>query len=132
MTCNECAKYGEVVDSAEHKNKSPKKAQQKSVSFNVVSDELVEDFADKIRRKREKKGLRQEELAQKINEPSSLIHRIEIGKIEPSLVVARKLERFLGMTLVHKSSSENFEAQKTPGSDELTLGDLVVIKKKKK
>ncbi len=139
VTCNNCAKCGELVSTINPyspKRKDPvvvvKHEKKKSVDFGVGSEELVEGFKDIIRKKREKKKLKQEDLAKLINEPASMIHRIEIGKMDPSLDVARKLQRILDVQLLHKSSSEDIQKFNGKGSEEITLGDLVVIKKKKK
>jgi uncharacterized protein (TIGR00270 family) len=79
-----------------------------------------------------RRGLKQEDLAKIINEPTSLIHRLEIGRFEPSPEVVKKLEHALGVKLLHKSEDMGLPAQKGKEDGEVTLGDLVVIKKKEK
>lgn len=133
VTCEDCARFGEVVgfvSSREKKKPAVRAEVSEGVSFDVGGDDLVDDYPGIIRDKREKMGLKQEDLAKLINEPSSLIHRLETGRMEPDPEVASKLQKALGVKLLCKSGSEVVQPEKPTGSDELTLGDLVVIKKK--
>jgi putative transcription factor len=140
VTCEACARYGEVVGSANSvEKKKPSAAAQEVSEKREVADfavggleELVENYAEVIRNKRMRRGLKQEELAKLINEPTSLVHRLEIGRFEPSPDVARKLQHALGVKLLHKSEEVGLPAQKEKDSGEVTLGDMVVIKKKEK
>ncbi len=79
---------------------SSKGSESKSGSgFYEEMGELVEDYPKRIQRAREKKDLKQDELAQKINEKSSLISKLEKGSKLPEEKVVSKLERFLGIEL---------------------------------
>lgn len=134
ITCDECSKYGEVigtVSSKEVKKTPPKVEEKEEVTFELEGEGLVDNYSELIRKTREKKGVKQEELARLINEPASLIHRIEIGKMEPSPQIARKLQKKLGVKLLEESGVMDVQAVKAKISEELTLGDLVVVKKKK-
>lgn len=139
ITCDACARYGEVVGFASGvEKKKPAAAQEVSEKKEVVdfavggSEELVENFAEVIRDKRMRRGLKQEELAKLINEPTSLIHRLENGSFEPSPTVVKKLQHALGVKLLHKSEDVGLPPQKEKDEGEVTLGDMVVIKKKEK
>ncbi|MFC2162628.1 multiprotein bridging factor aMBF1 [Candidatus Altiarchaeota archaeon] len=132
--CGNCASHGEVIGKVvpgqKKQDHAPRKPQE--VGFDIeTGKELVEDYQGIIKRAREKRGLRQDELARMINEPSSLIHRIESGRKPPSPKVAGKLERKLDITLL--KASEEAGDVKTGGkrTGPLTLGDMVVIKNKK-
>ena len=74
-------------------------------------DELILDpeFPSLIRNARSKKGLTHEQLGQKINEKVTLIKKIETGSIRPDEIIAKKLERFLGITLFINPNEENVE-----------------------
>jgi len=136
ITCDECSRYGEIIGTV-----SPKEAKQpsskveekeKTIAFEPEGEELVDNYPELIRRAREKIGMKQEELARLINEPASLIHRIEIGKMEPSPKIARKLQQKLGVKLLQKLGVTDIQPMKANVPEELTLGDLVVVKKKVK
>lgn len=129
--CRECSRFGEVVENVERKETfRPAAKQKKPEEFTVGLEQvLVEDYPDAIRRRREQMGLKQEELAKLINEPTSMIHRIESGRMVPSPSITLKLERKLKMKLLDKS--ENGKNDYSPSKKgEITLGDLVVIRKK--
>jgi putative transcription factor len=133
--CLKCSELGEVVKKISGKKTSKKPAgvvRKMEVDFDVDgTEELVEDYAVKIRKAREKEGLKQEELARMINEPSSLIHRIESGRIQPSPMVARKIQKKLNLRLLVPHTEANKVRPQSVDSKPLTLGDMVVVKKKR-
>ena len=61
--------------------------------------EIAEDYGMKIKEARERAGLKQTELAQKINEKQSLLRKIEHEEILPTDEVRKKIERILKITL---------------------------------
>jgi len=67
----------------------------------VPDDELVirEDYALVIRKAREAAGLTQEQLGMKVNEKSSVIGKLESGKLKPSVQLAKKLEHLMKIRL---------------------------------
>ncbi|MFH0859682.1 MAG: multiprotein bridging factor aMBF1 [Candidatus Altiarchaeota archaeon] len=132
--CDECSSYGKILGKAEgeqpkKKAKPVEKVEHAVGEFDAEDEnELKEDYDSIIRKAREGRGLKQEELAKMINEPSSLIHRIESRRIEPSPIVGRKLEKRLNVRIYKKR--EDFQVKQT-GKDavDLTLGDVVVVRK---
>ena len=91
--------------------------------------EVVENYAELVRNARG--AMKQEVLAKKINEPESLVSRIETGKVTPSEDVARKLEKTLHITLLQGLQNTIVEVPKSDDNKEITLGDIVKIKKRK-
>ena len=53
-----------------------------------------------VKKAREKQGLTQNELARKIGEKTSVISKIESGKLRPTIPLARKLEHALKIKIV--------------------------------
>ncbi|HDN82978.1 MAG TPA: TIGR00270 family protein [Candidatus Altiarchaeales archaeon] len=137
--CEECSKLGYVL--SEVKVKKIKKEQQSKqlkeepldLELNLDELELVDDFHKRIKNAREKKGLKQEELAKLINEPESLIRRIESGKYIPDERIIKKIERILdiGLLAKHDQEVEKPREEKKVKST-LTLGDVILIRKRKK
>ena len=86
---------------------------------------IASGYAKLIKEARERRGLKQEELAKKLAEKESLLQALESGKHKPSMNMARKLERMLGITLVieHEESHEKSGPKKKSGP--LTIGDLI-------
>ncbi|MGB7533206.1 MAG: multiprotein bridging factor aMBF1 [Halobacteriota archaeon] len=58
-------------------------------------DAVEEDYGRKIKEAREKAGLKQAELAQRINEKHSLLRKIENEELMPGEEIRKKIERAL-------------------------------------
>ncbi len=127
--CARCKEYGTEKPFTEVKKLTLKKKKPKTEPIEFV-EELVEDFNVIIRREREKRGWSQAELAKKIQEKESLIRKIENGEITPEPEVVEKLEKLFGIKLREKVPEVKVEMKKSSLTP--TLGDVVVIKKKKK
>jgi lambda family phage portal protein len=69
-----------------------------------------------------------ETLAAKINERTSVINKLERGDIRPDDALVKKLEKELGIVMKEKVPVIKPEAKAT-GGKELTLGDLIKMKK---
>ena len=120
--CEECAKFGKIVDtpieiSKQHYNR-----------FEEI--ELIEEgYNNKIRKARERKNLTQVELARSLAEKGSIIHNVESGRLRPDLKLAKKLEVFLGITIVVKDIIETKKTDKINFKDDnLTIGDILNMK----
>ncbi len=121
--CQDCSSYGTVVEKIKPKPKIEKKKQviKKETIFVIRSD-----YSEKIKNAREKRGLKQDELANKINEKTSLISKLETGSIEPSIRLARKLESFLKLNLVEEETMKKVQTKHE--ETVTTIGDLIKIK----
>ncbi len=133
--CRDCASLGRIISKVSTKshNKVAKSFKKQQRVEKEVIQVIVPDYAKIIRSAREKAGLKQEELAKKIAEKDSLIHAIESGKHEPPIAVARKLERALGIHLITEEEVSYKEPKKSNSkdqSDEITLGDIIKIRKR--
>jgi putative transcription factor len=135
--CVECSKHGKIVTQDEYTPKLkplgkpsahiPIMAQKKKTEIKVeITQEIIEDYTTKIRQAREKLGLTHEQLGKKINEKTSVIAKLETGKISPNNILATKLEHALKIKLLTPITEEK-TPQQTPktASRELTLGDLI-------
>ena len=127
--CNDCSKFGKVIGQVRVASKKEISKKTKSIEEQEEKIELiVENYSEIIRKKRESMNLSQKDFASKLNEKESTIHKIETGTFEPSLELAKKLEKFLGIRLIeeHQEKHENFKMSKEEG---FTLGDFIKIKK---
>lgn len=131
--CHHCAKHGKVIaeiHDAKFLQKLQKKQQQEKkplLSERAITQTIVEDFSEIIKKRREEMKLKQEELAKKLNEKESLIHKIETNQIEPTIDLARKLERFLKVKLVEQIADSNIKAERSR-AEGYTLGDFIKIR----
>ena len=89
----------------------------------------VEDFTKLIRQAREQKGWAQKDVANRLHERTSVITKVESGKMAPTISLARKLERLFKLTLLEES--ESVDLSPVPSQSSATLGDVVQIKRKK-
>src|SRR3989344_2337696 len=87
--CEECSKFGNtiVVKKIQREEKPIRKTTTEII--NIISPE----YPKLIKESREKLGLKQKDLALKLNEKESLIHKLETGSMQPTILLARKLER---------------------------------------
>jgi len=127
--CRPCTKYGKVFSSIKQRDEKTKKFSLTQPKEEKPEETVIENFSQLIRKARENSGLIQEDFAKKINEKLSILQKMEAGLFLPSLDNAKKLERMLGLKLV--VLSENKAApQETAKSGELTLGDVIKIRKR--
>ncbi|MEM1526195.1 MAG: multiprotein bridging factor aMBF1 [Ignisphaera sp.] len=95
----------------------------------VVSEklELVEDFAERIRRAREAFGWDQKALALKLKVSENIIKRIESGRLRPPNDLAKKLEEVLNIKLLVPAIEDMIES-KGKADKYVTLGEIVSIR----
>ncbi|MHA1269730.1 MAG: multiprotein bridging factor aMBF1 [Candidatus Helarchaeota archaeon] len=134
--CYKCSKFGTKIKEPpkrQYKSRSSKSSSRRIGRNKHIEElELVEDFNKIIKREREKRGWTQHELGQKINVRESLIRKIEAGR-EPTDDLRKKLEELLEinlLTVVDIGESLKYKTAPKPSGD-LTLGDVVRIKRKK-
>lgn len=138
--CVECSKHGRVIlhEEVSISQPSPTKStmhlpvimKKPPVAQVQISQEVVEDYAVKIRNAREKLGLSHEDLGKKINEKASLLRHIETGKVAPNNQLAGKLEHVLKIKLMVPIADEKATATVArKASEGLTLGDLIDMNK---
>jgi putative transcription factor len=137
--CDKCIKFGEVV---ELKN-PPKELVEKRLAITRTSryasgqlagfkgDEevVVRNYAELVRRERERMGKTQEDVAKDLAEKVSVIQKIESGSIEPELKLAKKIEQYFKLSLIRKLEVSEEDLQELSKGSSLTIGDLIKIKK---
>jgi len=141
--CYNCAQHGTKIRKSptatqirKISQSRPSKFQKKSPRKIESRDELeiVSDYAHKIREARTSRGLNQDQFAQKLNEKPSLLRRIEAGRVEPTLKLAKKIENVYNLQLLKSSNEAEINVQETKfmkKSTSTSLGDIAFIKKKK-
>ncbi|MDO8056502.1 MAG: multiprotein bridging factor aMBF1 [Candidatus Hermodarchaeota archaeon] len=145
QACSRCAELGEPV-------RRPKPAMGRSSTiprsrpvsiprptatgrpsprYRQPSRELVavENFQMLIRKAREQRGMSQKDVAGKLHERTSIIAKLESGKLTPTISLARKLEHLFKLTLLEEA--ESVDLSPAPSTGTTTLGDVVQIKRKK-
>ncbi len=130
--CAECAETGKILEepSYEHEgDREQKFERRKRQSQFDITEELVDDYAERIVKARNRMGLQRAVVAEMTNEKESFLERIEKGKARPDTGLAKKLEKELGITLLEEvSAGEGHSAPKEKGGP-VTLGDLIEVEK---
>jgi len=122
--CEDCAKkYGKILEEKSRKIKVIKDKEIKEIE----EVDLIEDFFVAIKKRREELGLSIKELAKLVKEKESVIKRIEDGKLEPDINLARKLEKILKIKILSKVERKRV-GKKKEIIPKLTIGDVVEIK----
>jgi putative transcription factor len=122
--CYNCAKHGKVLSAP-----APAPQRRLSVSREESERDVVADFGRKIKEARERMRIERKVLAELVNEKESFLERIEAEKTIPNETIALKLEKALGIKLFEEIKHEHVDIKKGK-KGELTLGDVVVVKKK--
>jgi putative transcription factor len=100
--CKACAHYGAVIVEDKNVRAGPVAHVKANSRLYEQMDhdlevEVEEDYGRKLKEAREKAGLKQAELAKRINEKQSLLRKIENEEIIPSDEVMRKIEHVLNL-----------------------------------
>jgi putative transcription factor len=127
--CRGCSSFGNVIKKTKKQNPVVKTKVKKSFFKTEDSNEIiVKEYNSLVKSGREKLGLKQEELAKRISEKESVIHKIEIGSLKPSIKLAKKLARFLNIKLVKEYEDKPVKLTKQ-NIEGLTIGDMIKSKK---
>ncbi len=131
---------GKISASYRIDKKSPRKVTRKAKRppkdvLDVGKWVLAIDYNKRIANTRQKMGIKRAQLGSLIGERESTIAHIERGDIVPTETQIKKLEKTLKISLKEEVPLASLEKTQKNGkrkSKELTLGDIVVIKKKKR
>jgi putative transcription factor len=126
--CKNCSRYGTILKKEKKRIKQEPKKQNFELDDSETIQTFVPDFDKIIKQKRESMGLKQKEFARMIAEKESVIHKLESGSLEPSIDLARKLEKFLKIRLIESQKVEKSDIKTTPSS--FTIGDIIKTRKK--
>ncbi|MHC1710181.1 MAG: multiprotein bridging factor aMBF1 [Methanomassiliicoccales archaeon] len=142
--CRDCARFGDNVKAggkpgttaepsviqARLQNRERRMKTKDVYEGGEESFELALDYPKRIKDAREKMGWKQEELAAKMNERESIIHKLESGTMHPDDALIRKVEKTLDIKIKEKVTITTTETS-TKGQG-LTMGDLLKDAMKKK
>jgi len=120
--CENCAKFGKAIVIKQVSLPTKPIKQKTTELINIINP----DYPKLIKESREKLGLKQEDLAKKIDEKLSVIHKLETGQLQPTILLAKKLEKTLNINLIEVYQETHEELNlKDKG---LTIGDLINLK----
>ncbi len=151
LACGGCARHGKILH-ALGEEEGPAEAGRKAdpgvpASLRMEED-VVEGYGKRIRDARQAKKIRYEEideygknvkkarsmtieeLAKEVGEKASYVDKIEREKMMPTIEVAKKIGRALGITLTEKAEQKIVQA-KGGEKKELSLLDMMEMQKKR-
>lgn len=129
--CQGCSRMGKSISRI--RTHAPQRKPQ-PVQIKHEKEEPIElinkNYARIIKTAREKRGMKQEDFAKLIHEKESVIRHMESGDHEPTIPLARKLEKYLNISLVEQYE-EKFKAGKSQ-DDTMTIGHIMIKTRKKR
>lgn len=128
VACGGCARGKKILYYLEENEPVPEPRQMERPRRGMEeSEEIVDDYPERIKKARQKMGLPISVVAEKINEMESYLERIERGTITPTFAVAKKLEKELGIKLIEKVEASVAPSEHSKGKKftEPTLGDML-------
>lgn len=132
LACGRCMGSGKVILRLDEDDGEP--IVRPTATTLDSSEEIVEGYGRIIINAREKTGLPIAVVAERIKERESYLHAIEHERLAPTMEVAKKLEKELGIKLVEKVAGSMSPSLSKPSSKNFqppTLGDIIEVKKKK-
>jgi putative transcription factor len=98
----------------------------------VEESDLIEEYPVAVKEARAKLGLSQQDLAFKAKEKVTVIQKIEIGKMLPTMRLAKELEHILHVRLLVPRDELEIPAppRRQIASPEPTLGDVALVRHK--
>lgn len=122
--CSQCRKHGvEINEKPSHSKVFHKR--KKSETQEVI----VDDYGSRISKALHKKGLNSHQLARAINLKESSLHKFLCGKIQPEIDIAKKIEKFLEISLVQEkeiqSAPQDYLIDDDEESSGTSLGDIL-------
>lgn len=123
--CDSCSDMGEVIQ--QKKEKKPKKTKTKNTYRPRDNQVLADDYGERVKNARENEKLSIKELADDLNEKTSLLKKVEREEFKPDKSLAGKLEKKFGLDLYVNPQVSDHEVES--GDDrKATLGDVAEVK----
>ena len=146
QVCPNCARYGKEIQGKTQPrlhpmsgeiagrgslHTSPVSTQRQTRDlFDRMGGEIVDDYAERVRTARMKRGLSQRDLAMELKIKELLVKKIEKGELIPEDETRKKLEEALEISLLDNDGQDvqNYSQNRMT----TTMGDLIRIRKVKK
>ena len=138
IVCQQCSSLGTQLPSFPNRVARPvpvpshTRAPIERLPKEVEESDLIEEYSSIIKEAREKLGLSQQELAFKAKEKVTMIQKIEIGKMLPTMRLSKELEHILRIKLLVPREELEIPAprRQAPPPSGVTLGDVALVRHK--
>lgn len=122
--CDSCTDMGEEVTTSS-KNKSRKKKRSSTPRTEKV---LASDYGSRLKEAREDEGISIGELADDLNEKSSLLSKVEKEDLKPDNALAKKLADRLDVKLYTNPEVTDYDDTSGGDSRKATVKDVANVK----
>lgn len=134
QACNNCKHMGQPANTKQDLSYTHTFKKRKKEN---TSQEVITNYASVINRTLAQKGLNTHQLAKSLNIKESTINQYLSGKIQPDVLTAKKIARFLEITLTEDVEETNptdyITTKSVENSNEtLSLGDMLLKQMKEK
>ena len=129
--CSTCSSYGNIVMVDKPKYETENLVQKDiTIEDEKEIEVVIPEAGLTIKNEREKKGMKQDELAKMLAEKSSTISAIEQGKGHLPIKLAKKFEQFFNIKLIARGVEVETPKTLDISDSDVTIGDLIKYKKK--
>lgn len=136
QVCVDCSRFGNIKKKKNIKiifeEKKGETKKEEAEPIYEIKYALLNGYGAIVKRAREKLGLKQEEMAKRLNIRASLLHQIESEHLRPSIDIAKKLEKELKISILEEKNSSSISvlgnADKYYNNEKYsgkTLGDFI-------
>ena len=140
IVCQQCSSLGTSLPSFPDRKLAPRPriapththAPIEKLPKAVEESDLIEEYSATVKEARAKLGLSQQDLAFKAKEKVTIIQKIEIGKMLPTMRLAKELEHILRVRLLVPRDELDIPAtpRRPVPSPGVTLGDIALVRHK--
>lgn len=136
IVCQKCSSLGTRLPGFPNQTVRPRQVQSHThapierLPKAVEESDLVEEYSVIVKEGREKLGLTQQDLAFKAKEKLTVIQKIEIGKMLPTMRLSKELEHILRVKLLVPKEELEIPAlaKRPPQASGATLEDVALIR----
>jgi putative transcription factor len=138
IVCQQCSTIGTKLPSFPDRPRRPTIAPSHThapierLPKAVEESDLIEEYSRVVKEGREKLGISQQDLAFKAKEKLTVIQKIEIGKMLPTMRLSKELEHILRVRLLVPREELELPSppRKASPAPVVTLGDVALVKHK--
>ncbi len=138
IVCQKCSSLGTQLPGFPNRTARPRQVQSHThapierLPKAVEESDLVEEYSVIVKEGREKLGLTQQDLAFKAKEKLTVIQKIEIGKMLPTMRLSKELEHILRVKLLVPREEVEIPApvKRPPPSPGATIEDVALVRHK--
>ena len=127
--CDSCSEMGEKIQKKTKKNSKKSKKKKRKRTSKDEEKVLTNNYGEKIRNERENREMTMEELADQMNEKTSVIQKIEQEELKPDKKLAGKISKKLGLKMYVNPEVTSYDDTSDGDNRKATLGDVANIKK---